>query len=93
MLISAAYIIWYGTWDPLSKAIIENFVSGVGNTPWWAINKAYGVGPLVYKGSYSDVNYSQGKTLNTPWSVVNNALTNRLLPTDTNGIYLVITSE
>ncbi len=88
-----AYIIWYGTWDPISKSIIETFVKGVGDTPWWAINRQYGVSNLVYKGSYTDVNYSQGKVLNTPWNVVQTAFNNGGLPADRNAIYLVLSSR
>ena len=89
-----AYLIWYGTWTATAKNIITNFVSKVGQTAWWAINKSYGVGPLVYKQAAVD-NYSQGKTLTTDsvWTSVNNALSKGLLPRDNNGIYLVLSSR
>ena len=74
--------------------IIQNFVSNVGATTWWAINKPYGVGNLVFKQAISD-SYSQGSSLTTSsvWSVVYNAMTKGLLPKDTNGIYLVLSSR
>jgi hypothetical protein len=88
----AAYIIWYGTWTTAAKNIVQNFVANVGATPYWAINKAYGAGTLTFKKSITDA-YSQGKTLNDPWSVVQNAFNKALLPQDTNGIYLVLSSR
>jgi Phosphate-induced protein 1 conserved region len=89
-----AYIIWYGTWTTAAQNPILNFVSSVGATPWWAINKPYGVGSLVYKKAVAD-NYSQGKTLTTStvWASVYNAINKGLLPLDTNAIYLVLSSR
>ena len=91
-LFLVAYIIWYGTWTTAAKNIIQNFVANVGATPYWAINKAYGAGALTFKKSITDA-YSQGKTLNDPWTVVQNAFNKKLLPQDTNGIYLVLSSR
>jgi hypothetical protein len=48
-MVTVVYIIWYGNWSAASQSIIQMFVAGVGATPWWAINRAYGVGNLVYK--------------------------------------------
>jgi hypothetical protein len=89
-----AYIIWYGAWTTAAQTPIVKFVSTVGATPWWAINKPYGVGNLVYKKAVAD-NYSQGKTLTTStvWASVTNAINKGLLPWDTNGIYLVLSSR
>jgi Phosphate-induced protein 1 conserved region len=92
-LFLAAYIIWYGTWTTAAQNIIQNFVANVGATPFWAINKAYGAGALTFKKSISDAAYSQGKNLTDPWSVVQNAFNKALLPQDTNGIYLVLSSR
>jgi Phosphate-induced protein 1 conserved region len=87
------YIIWYGTWTQSAKTIIQNFVSNLGGTPFWAINNAYGVGNIVYKGDIDDSGYSQGTNLTTPWNVVQNAFDKALLPQDTNAIYLVLSSR
>ena len=94
-LLIVTYIIWYGTWTAAAQSIITTFVSGVGTTPWWAINKAYGVGNLVYKSAVSDATYSQGKTLTTQkvWNVVVNAINTKGLPANTNAIYLVLSSR
>jgi hypothetical protein len=90
---TAVYIIWYGTWTTAAKNIVQNFVTNVGATAWWAINKPYGVGKLTFKSAISDSTYSQGKNLTEPWYVVQNAFNKALLPKDTNGIYLVLSSR
>ena len=89
-----AYIIWNGTWTTNAKNIIQNFVTNVGTTAWWAINKPTGVGKLDFKQAISD-SYSLGKALpqSSVWTVVNNAINKGLLPKDPNGIYLVLSSR
>ena len=88
-----AYIKWYGNWQSDAQAIIENFITNIGSTPWWAINHGYGgVGPLVYKSSIVD-SYSQGTQLDNPWSVVQNGFDNNLLPQDPNAIYIVLSTR
>jgi Phosphate-induced protein 1 conserved region len=90
------YIIWYGTWTASAKSIILNFVTNLGATPFWAINNAYGVGAITFKQDIDDSAYSQGKSLTNPltvWNIVQNAFNNALLPQDTNGIYLVLSSR
>ncbi len=87
------YIIFYGSWPAASQAIILTFVTGLGSTTHWKINKAYsGVGPLIFKKSIVDP-YSQGVILNNPYAAINNAFVKGLLPQDVNGIYLVISSR
>ena len=94
LFISAVYAIYYGLWPTTSVSIVQNFLANIGATPWWAINKGYGVNNLVYKSSIND-NYSQGKilTLGSIWNVVTRALNLNLLPKDPNGVYLVLTSR
>ena len=36
-----AYYIYYGDWSGGGQPILENFASGVGGTPYWAINTGY----------------------------------------------------
>lgn len=36
------YLIWYGDWADSQKTIIEDFINGVGNSSWYAINKSMG---------------------------------------------------
>ena len=96
VLFVVAYIIWYGTWTTSAKNIILNFVQNVGRTAWWRINNAYsGVGPLCFGRAVNDA-YSQGKNLadeTAVWQVVQNAFNKNVLPKDTNGVYLVISSR
>jgi len=88
------YLIWYGALTASSKTLMQNFVTGLGSTAWWGINKPYGVGNLTFKKAVAD-NYSQGKNLTTStvWSSVWNAISTQQLPLDSNGIYLVISSR
>ena len=91
---TVAYIIWYGTWTTAAKNIILTFVKNVGTTAWWKINNAYGgVGALTFGAAAADAAYSQGKTLSNPWNVVQNAFNKNLLPKNTNGVYLVLSSR
>ena len=78
----------------VDKNITVNFASNLGRTAWWGINKAYGVGPITYRGSATDL-YSKGKVLNTRdvFGVVQNAFNKSLLPKDPNAIYLVLSSR
>jgi hypothetical protein len=89
------YIIWYGTWTARAKNIIQNFVTNLGTSPFWAINNAYGAGAITFKQAIDDAEYSQGKnmTRDLTWNVVQNALNKDLLPKDLNGIYLVLSSR
>ena len=96
-LLTVAYIIWYGTWTTAAKNIVRTFVRNIGATAWWRINNAYsGVGALTYGKDVDDAAYSQGKTFASDfavWNVVQNAFNKNLLPKDTNGIYLVLSSR
>ena len=90
---SVVYLIWYGTWTTSAKNIIQNFVTNLGSTAWWGINKAYGVGTVTFGKGADDSTYSQGKNLTNVWNVVQNAFNKALLPKDTNGIYVVVSSR
>jgi len=92
--ISVVYIVWYGNLTASSKSLMQNFVTGIGTTTWWGINKPYGVGPLTFKKAVAD-NYSQGKTLTTSsiWSSVYKAISTGQFPLDPNAIYLLISSR
>jgi hypothetical protein len=89
-----AYIIWYGNWPAADKDIVLNFVNNVGSSAWWAMNNDYLVSKLTFGAAITDA-YSLGKSL-TPDSanaIAQNALEKGLLPKNTNGIYLVMTSR
>jgi len=89
------YVIWYGNWTAASQSIITTFLSGLGSTSWWAINKAYGVRKIVFKKAVADTDYSQGKslTLQKTWSVAEVAINKGLIPLNANAIYLVLSSR
>lgn len=90
------YIIWYGNWgDSSATNIIKNFVQYLGNTAWWGINRAYNnTAPIVYGGSAYD-SYSEGTQLtgDSIYWIVDDAIYYEVLPYDTNGVYLVLTSS
>ncbi|WP_321474440.1 hypothetical protein [uncultured Paludibaculum sp.] len=98
-----AYVIWYGNWNqgngtdtPAGQQIVRDFLSNVGNSPYFSINTTYpGVSGLVLRGAeYTDTG-SQGTRLTDSKvkAVVSNAITKGLLPNDTNGVYFVLTSS
>ena len=102
------YFIWYGCWDNTcgnngdtnSRTILTDFMSNVGATPYYAILTAYtnadGYGPsgaAFYGGSAVD-QYSRGSalTISDLQGIVSDQITNRRLPQDPNGIYVVFAS-
>lgn len=102
------YFIWYGCWDntcgnsgdSVSQTILTDFMSNVGATPYYEILTTYtnaaGYGPsgaAFYGGSASD-QYSHGSelTISDLLEIVSNQITNRRLPQDPNGIYVVFAS-
>jgi hypothetical protein len=61
-IISVVYLIWYGNCPATSQSIVQNFVNGIGATPWWAITKAYGgTGKITFKNSTNSIH--KAKTL------------------------------
>ena len=96
------YYIWYGNWsvDPNAINILQNFASFIGGSPYFAINTTYYdfnathvSNAVTYVLSTTD-NYSQGAVLtdSAVVQIVSSALTDGRLPTDTNGVYFVLTS-
>ena len=102
------YFIWYGCWDNTcgnngdsnSQTILTDFMSNVGATPYYAILTTYknadGFGPsgaAFYGGAAVD-RYSHGSdlTISDLQGIVSDQLTNRRLPEDPNGIYVVLAS-
>jgi hypothetical protein len=102
------YYIWYGNWsgNTGANAILTNLAQKLGGSPWWNINTSYydttnaHVRNLVQYGGSAVVGatapYPQGSALTDAsiLTIVTNALSgpSPALPTDTNGIYLVLTS-
>lgn len=95
------YYIWYGNWpDSHPSDVLNNLASSIGGSPYFNINATYFdssnrhvSNSVAYKGSTTD-NYSHGTSLTDAniAGIVSDALTSGRLPTDTNGVYFVLTS-
>jgi len=98
------YVIWYGNWSGnTATTILQSFLSSIGGSPYFNINTTYYsvsgntkhpvTNAVTFKGFTND-NYSQGTALSDAGvqAVVSLALSNKSLPTDTNGVYFVLTS-
>jgi hypothetical protein len=97
-----AYLIWYGNWNqsnasdtPAGQAIVRDFISGVGGSPYYLINSTYaGVsGSVTLGGEFVDTGSSGTRLSDSSIrSIVVNA-TNHGLPLDSTGVYFVLTSS
>jgi hypothetical protein len=101
------YVIWYGNWaaqNPTAPAIITDFLSHLGGTPYFNINTTYSngsgariVNALTLAGQTSvplpGGTYSTALSDADIQTQVTNAITSGALPKDTNAIYLVLTSK
>jgi hypothetical protein len=99
------YVIWYGNWNGTGSntmatvSIVEQWLNTVGGTPYELINTTYGdttgnvSGNLHLGGAIFDTG-SQGTRLTNSrlTSIVTRSLSNGL-PTDPNGVYVVVTSS
>jgi hypothetical protein len=95
------YYVWYGNWSGNSATtILTDFAKSLGGSPYFNINTSYYNGSNVhvqnkvtYSGSTTD-SYSQGTSLSDAQieTVVSSAITSGRLPSDTNGVYFVLTS-
>jgi hypothetical protein len=95
------YYIWYGNWaqDPNANAILTEFASNIGGSPYFNINTTYGdsnanvTNSVHYAGSANDSG-SQGTSLsdNSIWTIVTSAIGSGKLPLDGNGVYFVLTA-
>ena len=95
------YYIYYGNWAGNSApTVLADLANGIGGSPYYNINTTYtdGAGNAVANsatlaGTTTD-NYSHGKVLADAdvEAVVAAAISSRRLPSDTNGVYFVITS-
>jgi hypothetical protein len=95
------YYIWYGNWnqDPGANAILTDFATKIGGSPYFSINTTYGdtsgnvQNSVTYAGSTSDSG-SLGTSLSDSsiLTLVNNAISSSALPKDPNGMYFVLTA-
>lgn len=90
------HFIYYGNWSSGDRAILDNLASSIGGSPYFNINTTYYNGSnqhvsnsVHYSGSTND-NYSHGTSLSDASIEAIVAAQN---PTDTNGIYFVLTSS
>jgi Phosphate-induced protein 1 conserved region len=95
------YYIWYGNWSGnTADSILTNLAASIGGSPYFNINTTYYNGSnthvtniVNYSGSTTD-NYSHGTALSDAQiqAVVANAIGPGKLPSDTKGVYFVLTS-
>ena len=103
------YLIWYGCWDEscgntgsaTTQAILTDFLSNVGGSPYFQINAMYPngsgqspSGAILYGGSVTD-RYSHGIDLTAldVADIVADQITSNGLPQDPGGIYVVVASQ
>ena len=97
------YTIWYGNWAQANgtdtaagQDIVRDFLSGLGGSGYYMINHSYAnvSGALTVGGETTDSgSQSVRLTDSKVQAVVSSAITSGRLPTDSNGIYLVLTSS
>jgi len=95
------YFIWYGNWsqDTQANTILTYWAQNIGGSPYENINTTYGdpngnvSGLISYGGSTADTG-SLGTSLSDSsiGTLVRNALGSGKLPTDSNGVYFVLTA-
>jgi hypothetical protein len=95
-----AYYIWYGTWtNDTGPAILTDFISNLGGSPYFGINSSYTdssghVRNVVTYGGEAAVGYARGLTIDGAkiFDVVAETIHSGGLPLDPNGVYFVLTS-
>ncbi len=95
------YFIWYGDWtkDAGANTILTDWASTIGGSPYMGVNTTYGdtsgnvSGAVTYVKSTADSG-SLGTSLSDSGiaTLVSNALRSGTLPTDSNGLYFVLTA-
>jgi hypothetical protein len=96
------HIIWYGNWNGNSAlTILPQFISGLNQSPYFAINSTYtdsnhnfNISSGVTLGSQTFDSYSQGTTLSDAGlrNVVSSAMSRGAVPVDPNAVYFVLSS-
>ena len=103
-----AYLIWYGNWNqnngsdtPAKQQLVRDFLSGIGDSPYFKINSTYtGVpGPVTGSVTLKEETTEPGSPGNKPVSdndiraAVTNAISSGRLPLNKDGVYFVLTSS
>jgi phosphate-induced protein 1 len=95
------YYIWYGNWNGnTATTILTDLANGIGGTPYFNINTTYYNGSNVHVpnsvsyGGSTSVGYTNGTSLSDAniQSIVSTAIGNHSLPSDSSGVYFVLTS-
>lgn len=94
------YFIWYGNWsNQPATTILPRFIQDLNGSPYQSINNTYfdnsrHITSNLFMSNQINDNYSQGTSLSdsSVQAIVNRALSQGLLPIDSNGIYFVLTS-
>ncbi len=95
-----AYYIWYGNWaGNTAPTILSDFMTNLGGSPYYNINTTYGdnsgdvANSITLAGQVND-NYSRGTSLADAdiQTIVQSHIGTGGFPSDTNGIYFVLTS-
>jgi hypothetical protein len=95
------YYIWYGTWSGnQATAILDTLANSIGGSPYFNINTTYADGgghkvlnsPALFQETY--VSAPGPGTLSDAdiQSIVATTISKKLLPSDANGVYFVLTS-
>jgi hypothetical protein len=103
MTTPTVYLIWYGNWNqsngsdtPAGQAIVRDFLHGLNGSPYYQINSLYGTpsGSFAVGTETTDTG-SQGTRLSDSkvQLIVSNAISTGKLPSDTTGVYFVLTSS
>lgn len=101
------YVIWYGNWVNSTYnyefyKLVTVFLSHIGNTPWFNINKAYtdkvgsvsGGVRFVRSTGFGKSTYTYGSVLSGQevYFLVRSSITSGIFPLDENGVYFVLSS-
>jgi hypothetical protein len=94
------YYIWYGNWGAnTANQILPNLVYGIGGSPYFNINTTYynssGLhvsNSVALAGQASDSSLGTSLSDSQVQAVVANAINSGKLPSDTNGVYFVLTA-
>jgi hypothetical protein len=101
------YTVFYGNWTKTDRNITNEFVSELGKTSWWNINrkyyyqasksatKTYVSSSLKWAKEARNANYTLGKSLtgNDIPMIIQEQIDVGVLPVDTKGMYMVLLAK
>jgi hypothetical protein len=99
------YLIFYGNWNgsgsntQATVSLVEHYINSLGNTPYEKINSTYGdntgnvSGNVTEGGRIFDAGSQGTRLTNSRLSAIVTRSFSNGLPTDPNGVYLVLTSS